>query len=94
MLTPAYLGLLVPAYTGRETWVGAGSWTPDLTARQQQVEDLFAGKLTGGGRALVRRSGARFLLSDCHGRADISRTVSGFTAPPRRYGCATVWRVR
>ena len=95
VLTPTYLGLLVPAYTGRETWVGAGSWTPDLTARQQQVEDLFAGKLSpAAAEALVRRSGARFLLSDCHGRADISRTVSGFTAPPRRYGCATVWRVR
>ena len=95
VLTPVYLGLLVPAYTGRETWVGAGSWTPDLVARQQQVEDLFAGKLSpAAARALVKRSGARFLLSDCHGRANISRTVSGFTDPPQRYGCATVWRVR
>ena len=42
----------------------------------------------------MQRSGARFLLSDCHGRADITRTVAGFTDPPRRYGCATVWRVR
>jgi hypothetical protein len=95
VLTPVYMGLLVPAYTGRETWIGAGSWTPDFTARQRQVEDLFAGRLSPArARALVRRSGARFLLSDCHGRADIARTVAGFTDPPRRYGCATVWRVR
>ena len=95
VLTPVYMGLLVPAYTGRETWVGAGSWTPDFTARQQQAERLFAGRLNPTqAAALVRRSGARFLLSDCHGRADIARTVAGFTDPPNRYGCATVWRVR
>jgi hypothetical protein len=94
VLTPVYMGLLVPAYTGRETWVGAGSWTPDFTARQQQAERLFAGRLNPAqAAALVRRSGARFLLSDCHGRADIARTVAAFTDPPHRYGCATVWRV-
>jgi hypothetical protein len=95
VLTPVYMGLLVPAYTGRETWVGAGSWTPDFTARQQQAERLFAGRLNPTqAAALVRRSGARFLLSDCHGRADIARTVAGFTDRPHRYGCATVWRAR
>ena len=95
VLTPVYMGLLVPAYTGRETWIGAGSWTPDFTARQRQTEDLFAGRLSPArARALVRRSRARFLLSDCHGRADIAPTVSAFTDPPKRYGCATVWRVR
>jgi hypothetical protein len=89
------MGLLVPAYTGRETWIGAGSWTPDFTARQSETEDLFAGRLSPArARALVRRSHARFLLSDCHGRADIAPTVAAFTDPPKRYGCATVWRVR
>ncbi|MFL5856149.1 MAG: hypothetical protein ACJ77L_05290 [Solirubrobacteraceae bacterium] len=95
VLAPVYMGLLVPAYTGRETWIGAGSWTPDFTARQRQAEDLFAGRLSPArARALVRRSHARFLLSDCHGRADIAPTVAAFTDPPKRYGCATVWRVR
>ena len=36
MLAPIYSGLLVPAYTGRETWVGAGSWTPDFDAPRQR----------------------------------------------------------
>ena len=95
VLTPVYMGLLVPAYTGRETWIGAGSWTTDLTARQMLTEDLFAGRLSPArARALVQRSHARFLLSDCHGRADIAPTVSAFADPPKRYGCATVWRVR
>jgi hypothetical protein len=95
VLAPVYMGLLVPAYTGRETWIGAGSWTPDFTARQRHAEDLFAGRLSPArARALVRRSHARFLLSDCHGRAEIAPTVAAFTDPPKRYGCATVWRVR
>jgi hypothetical protein len=95
VLAPVYTGLLVPAYTGRETWVGAGSWTPDFPARQQRAEDLFAGRLSpAAAQRLVRRSRARFLLSDCHGRADIAGAVAPFTDPPRRFGCATVWRVR
>ena len=77
VLTPVYMGLLVPAYTGRETWVGAGSWSPDFNARQQDTENLFDGRLSPAqAQALVQRSGARFLLSDCHGRADITRTVA------------------
>jgi hypothetical protein len=95
VLAPIYTGLLVPAWTGRETWVGAGSWTPDFDSRVQRAERLFSGR---AGRteaeALVSDSGARFVLSDCHGRADIERLVARVTGPPRRFGCATVWQAR
>jgi hypothetical protein len=95
VLAPVYMGLLVPAYTGRQTWVGAGSWTPDFDARRAAAERLFAGRLSPAtAAALVRRSRARFLLSDCHRRADIGRIVAGFAGPPIRFGCATVYRVR
>jgi hypothetical protein len=95
VLTPVYSGIVVPAYTGRETYVGAGSWTPDFEQRRSDTEALFAGELTPAeARSLVRRSGAAFLYSDCHGRADIERLVSAFTDPPRRFGCAAVYRVR
>jgi hypothetical protein len=95
VLAPVYIGTVVPAYTGRETYIGAGSWTPDFAARRDLSESLFDGQLNAAQAAkLVRGSGARFLLSDCHGRADIGRVVAGFTDPPRRFGCATVWRVR
>jgi hypothetical protein len=94
VLAPVYSGLLVPAYTGRETWVGAGSWTPHFEARRIAAEELFAGRLSpAAAERVVRGSGARFLYSDCHGRADIERIVSSFTDPPRRFGCATVYRV-
>ena len=95
VLAPVYTGIAVPAYTGRETWVGAGSWTPDQPQRAEAAERLFAGRLdAAAAEALVRRSGARFLLSDCHGRADVRRIVAGFTEPPQAFGCATIWRVR
>ena len=95
VLAPAYIGTTVPAYTGRETWVGAGSWTPDFPTRRAAAERLFAGTLRPAqARAVVIASGARFLLSDCHGRADVQRLVSAFTDPPHRFGCATVYRVR
>jgi hypothetical protein len=45
VLAPIYTGLLVPAYTRRETWVGAGSWTPDFDARVQRAEALFSSRL-------------------------------------------------
>jgi hypothetical protein len=95
VLTPVYSGIVLPAYTGRETYIGAGSWTPNADRRREEAEDLFAGHMsTAEARALVRRSGARFLYSDCHGRADIERIVRPFTHPPRRIGCATVYLVR
>ena len=43
---------------------------------------------------LIRDSGAAFRYSDCHGRADIEQLVRPFTDPPRRFGCAAVYRVR
>jgi hypothetical protein len=95
VLTPVYSGILLPAYTGRETWIGAGSWTPDFEERRRSTEALFAGELSPrAAGALIRRSGAAFLYSDCHGRADIRRLVRPFTDPPRRFGCAAVYRVR
>lgn len=94
VLTPVYSGVLVPAYTGRETWIGAGSWTPDFEARRQATEALFSGRLPpSAALRLVRRSGASFLYSDCHDRADLGALVAGFTERPRRFGCATVYRV-
>jgi hypothetical protein len=95
VLAPVYSGLLIPAYTGRETYIGAGSWTPDFDRRLEQMEALFGGRMSAGeAERLVRRSGARFLFSDCHGRAEIGGIVATFTDPPARFGCATVWRVR
>jgi hypothetical protein len=95
VLAPIYLGLLVPAYTERETWVGAGSWTPDFEARVLRAEQLFSAQLEPeAARALISGSGARFVLVDCHGRADMTPVLEGIAELDRRFGCASVWEVR
>jgi hypothetical protein len=95
VLTPLYSGQVVPAHTGREAWVGAISWTPDYERRRALADRLFAGDMdVREAERLVRRSGARFLYVDCHGRADIRRLVAAVTEPPLRFGCAAVYRVR
>lgn len=94
VLAPDYIGTVVPAYTGRETVVGAGSWTPHFLATRAFVDRLFAGRLTRGEvEIFVTTLRVRFILSDCHGRADITPLLRGLTGPPRRFGCATVYRV-
>lgn len=95
VLTPVYSGIVVPAYSGRETYIGAGSWTPGFEERRVATEALFSAELTAEeARELVRRSGAAFLYADCQGRADVEPLVRSFTEPPRRFGCAAVYRVR
>jgi hypothetical protein len=95
VLSAYYLGQAVPAYTGRETWVGAVSWSPSFADRRKAADRLFAGRLDPArARALVRRSGARWLLADCRARPPSSARLGGVTEAPRRFGCATLWRVR
>lgn len=95
VLATAYSGVIIPAYTGRETWIGAGSWTPDGPSRGLLTESLFSGRVTRAqAEGIVRRSGARFVYVDCHDRADLTSLISGVTGRPRRFGCATVYEVR
>ena len=89
-------GAYLPAYTGREVWTGAGSWTPDQPARTEAAERLFSGRLNRVQAArVVSGSGARFLYASCRYRADLAPELAGLvTGPPRRFGCARVWEVR
>ena len=95
VLTTVFSGQAVPAFTGRATWLGATSWTPDFRRRRLQTDRLFSGRLDAAGATrLVRRSGARFVYSDCRGHPDLSRVLAPVAGPPRRFGCAAVYTVR
>jgi hypothetical protein len=95
VLTTFFSGQAVPAYTGRATYVGASSWTPNFKLRGAFAASLFAGELDRRqAERLIRGTGARFLYSDCQGHPDIGPIVARVTGPPRRFGCATVYRVR
>ena len=49
VLTTVFSGQAVPAYTGRATWLGATSWTPDFKAAAAPTDRLFSGRLDAGG---------------------------------------------
>jgi hypothetical protein len=94
VLAPNYAGLVVPYQTGRETWVGQISWTPDFHRRVARANALFAGRLRRAAAVrLVRRSAARFLFSDCLERADLSALLRPYLTSVRRFDCATVYQV-
>jgi hypothetical protein len=95
VMAPIYSGLVVPYRTGRESWVGEVSWTPDFDRRRAQAEALFAGRMPPAGAvALVRSSGVRFLFADCLERANLAPLLRGELAAVRRFGCATVYELR
>lgn len=94
VLTPLYLGQLIPAETGRRTWVGTQSWTPDYFERVPTVEHLFDGAMKPSAAiAFVRSTGARFLIVDCQHRANLATVLRPILDDVRRFGCATVLHV-
>jgi hypothetical protein len=89
-------GSYIPAYTGREVWTGAGSWTPDQGLRALGADALVAGELDEAEAAsLVAASGARFVFASCRFTAPLEADLRDVvTGPARRFGCARVWEVR
>ncbi len=94
VLARFYLGMTVPALTGRDTWVGQYSWTPSFNRRRPVAEDLFAGRLPPrAARRLVRSIRPAFLLADCGARADLSQLLGPLVTKTHRFGCAAVYVV-
>ena len=95
VLSNVDLGGLVPGLTGRETWVGTVSWSPDFGRRAGAVGSLLAGGLdAAGAQAVAGASGARFVLQDCRSRADLRGVLGPMLLSSRAYGCATVHELR
>jgi hypothetical protein len=95
VLSRYYLGMTVPAFTGRSTWVGHYVWTPQFSIRVSAAEGLFNGALPpASARRLVLSSGAAYLLTDCETRFDPTPELRGLIASTHRFGCAAVYRLR
>jgi hypothetical protein len=96
VLAPATpLGQAVPAFAGRQTYVGHYYWTPDYSHRMPRVDALFDGRLSAPQAIeLVRASGAAFLASDCRrGRVNLEPLLATAIVRTRRFGCATVYEL-
>ena len=97
VLAPLYSGQLIPSATGRETWVGALSWSPDFARRSGLATALFDGGLSPArARALVVASRARFLYAQCGTArgARLAPVLGGLVERVERFGCATVYVLR
>lgn len=96
VLTSTELGAVVPARTGRQTWVGAFSWTPDVFVRRVLAAQLLRGALPPARAAsLIRSSGAAFVLASCRSGTRPPRLPASAVLPPVRFGdCAAVYPVR
>jgi hypothetical protein len=95
VLSTVYLGQIVPAETGRNTWVGIASWTPNYESRVDEANRLFLGQLTPSHAIhIVLSSRARFLLADCGHRANLSSALSSILESEQHFGCATLYQVK
>jgi hypothetical protein len=93
VLTPFYLGMVVPAITGRHTYIGDFLWSvPNYKQRFAQTFNLFKWPETDSAAwAFVRSTGARFVLTDCHGHAGgLVKKLTPISRAVYPFGCATV----
>jgi hypothetical protein len=90
-----YLGTAVPAFTGRRTWVGEWTWTPQYGKRTILTELLMDDRLAPArARELVSSTGARFALTDCRAPAPLGRSLGPLVVSKRTFGCAAVYELR
>jgi hypothetical protein len=96
VFTRFYLGTVVPAETGRRTYVGDCLWSePNCTQRAQIAQMVFDGELPpASARWLVQQLGARFVLADCDSRPDMNQVLAPLTASVHHFGCAAVYTLR
>ncbi len=95
VLSSVYLGQTVPAETGRRTWVGILSWTPNYNKRVVLAQELFSGNLTAPASVnLVLSSRVRLLLADCTSQANLSVLLEPIVQSVHRFGCAAVYTIR
>ena len=90
-----YLGEVIPAQTGRSTFVGDCLWSqPGCMSRAITAEQFFNGGFDpDAARALVTATGARFVLADCKVDRDLVRTLAPLMVSVRRFGCASVYEL-
>ena len=95
VLATPRLGVFIPALSGRNTWFGHSTWTPDNEARKARAGALFRGVLSPeDARDTVSESRASFLLQGCgEGAADLRPLLGARVTGVRRFGCARVYEV-
>jgi len=95
VLTTPYGGMLVPAYSGQEAYVGPRSWSPDWQERANFAGRLFGLYPPAPTQQEVRSTGARYIFANCNGISGTLPSLQGLLGPllssEHRFGCATVY---
>ncbi len=96
VLAQFYLGEVVPARTGRQTFVGDCLWSqPNCMPKSTAADTLFTGSLSPrASQTFVRQTGARFALASCVApQADLTPKLGKLIVSVRHFGCATVYEL-
>jgi hypothetical protein len=96
VIAQIYLGQVVPAETGRQTFLGSCLWStePSCGDRSLTVWKLFSGQMRQVDvRQLVRSLHVRFLLTDCRQTSRPDKLYPQLVVAVHRFGCATVYDV-
>jgi hypothetical protein len=95
VLTNYHLGVVVPGFTGRRTYVGDCLWSePNCGGRALNTGWLFGGKATAAAaQTFVLGTGARFVLADCATTADMRNLLGSIVRSEHTFGCAAVYEV-
>ncbi|MEI6446945.1 MAG: hypothetical protein WCO96_03565 [Actinomycetes bacterium] len=96
VLAEAYGGLLVPAFAGREAYMGTPSLTRDYKLRQGAMFILLYGNMKPtAAREFVRASGARFIFLSCQPgerpQRDLSPVLGPLVQRKLAFGCSRVY---
>lgn len=93
VLAPWYVSMAVPGLTGRAVYAGHPAWQPHINVPTASAFfDPALRDPTGAlRRAILIRSGARFVLADCQLAAELTRQLAPLARPVRQFGCMTVF---
>ena len=94
VLASSFISPVVPGLTGRDTWLGLPSWTPNYQVRRGVANTFFAGGIKPTNAVLFAASThARFVLSDCRNRVDLTSVLRPYLRDVKHFECATVYEL-
>jgi hypothetical protein len=96
VLTDFYGGVLVPGFSGQESYIGQFSLTPNFDARVRRTGELMSGALTPAeAQRFVLSTGARYVLQTCRGKdgkpAQPPLELGAIVLRQLDFGCARVY---
>jgi hypothetical protein len=94
VLASLRISAVVPAYTGRRTWIGEDTrWTPNYDGRFAAVSALFGEGLSSqAARNFLYQVGARYLLADCEPGFSVARPEP-LIVKQQHFGCVAVYQL-